>query len=283
MEPGDGAVFLRRGASHLAGSAPPLILPVTSTLSPFIRSRCAAAAALLVAVAACSDPGAREAGGVRAADGHLNPDPVPAAVEVQPSECREGAYLCRGLAQRDDPRVLRWDRETLLIRVVVPAPPVEPRVLSRRLQDAAVAGFLAWQDKPFPLQVSRSELPDADIVVRWVEALDDAELGRAATEWTRGADGTTRMRVTGFTLALRNPLDPTRHLGTREVQLAAAHEMGHALGLPHSDSPGDVMYPTNTATSLSPADYRAMATLYRLVNGARLAPEAVEPPDQSSR
>ncbi len=43
--------------------------------------------------------------------------------------------------------------------------------------------------------------------------------------------------------------------------------MGHALGLPHSDESGDVMYPTNTANTLSARDYRAMQVLYRLPNG----------------
>jgi hypothetical protein len=262
---------------------PPACLPVTRTLPHFLQSSNRAAATLLIVVAACSDPGAhdpRSRAGV-AVDSVV--EPAPTAVEVQPSDCREGAYLCAGLAQGEDPRVLRWDRETPLIRVVVPAPPVEPRALARTLQDAAVAGFLAWQDKPFPLQVSRSDLTEADITVIWVERLNAAGLGRAQTEWIRAADGATRMRVTGFTLAFLNPLNPGQYLETREVQLAAAHEMGHALGLPHSNSPGDVMYPTNTATALSAEDYRAMATLYRMVNGARLAPEVLEDSGQSSR
>jgi predicted Zn-dependent protease len=46
--------------------------------------------------------------------------------------------------------------------------------------------------------------------------------------------------------------------------------MGHALGLPHSDSPRDVMYPTNSATSLSAQDYRTMESLYRLPDGTEV-------------
>ncbi len=52
--------------------------------------------------------------------------------------------------------------------------------------------------------------------------------------------------------------------------LTAAHEMGHALGLPHSDSDRDVMYPTNTARNLTTRDFRTMEALYRLPNGAKI-------------
>ena len=55
-----------------------------------------------------------------------------------------------------------------------------------------------------------------------------------------------------------------------EVPLTAAHEMGHVLGPPHSDSHRDVVYPTNTARSLTPRDFRTVEALYRLPNGARI-------------
>ena len=47
--------------------------------------------------------------------------------------------------------------------------------------------------------------------------------------------------------------------------------MGHALGiLMHSVSPRDVMYPTNTATTLSAQDYRTMEALYALDDGTEI-------------
>jgi len=46
--------------------------------------------------------------------------------------------------------------------------------------------------------------------------------------------------------------------------------MGHALGLSHSDSQRDVMYPTNTARSLSTRDFRTLDALYELPNGAEI-------------
>jgi predicted Zn-dependent protease len=64
-----------------------------------------------------------------------------------------------------------------------------------------------------------------------------------------------------------------RDLTDREVEAAAAHAMGHALGLPHSASPADVMFPGNTATAPSPDDLAALAALYSLPNGARISEE----------
>ncbi|MDT8342586.1 MAG: matrixin family metalloprotease, partial [Longimicrobiales bacterium] len=187
--------------------------------------------------------------------------------------CAGAAYLCAGLDEREAARVLRWDDATPEIQVNVPLPPAPDPASARALQDAAVAGILAWHGRPFPLRVRRGAASGpTDIEVEWVEALEGNQLGRAETEWTRATDGTMGMCVRRFTLALHNPLRPERDLTAREVQLTAAHEMGHALGLPHSDSSRDLMYPSNTATALSARDYQAMSALYGLRNGAQLAP-----------
>ena len=102
------------------------------------------------------------------------------------------------------------------------------------------------------------------------------ELGHASTEWRLRGERAD-LRVVDFALATRSP-DTGRLLPERQVELTAAHEMGHALGLPHSDDPRDVMYPANTATSLTAKDYRALHALYELENGAwlRFGPESAE-------
>ena len=83
------------------------------------------------------------------------------------------------------------------------------------------------------------------------------------------------MRVPDFALVLRSPVRAGQMVSPEEMRLIAAHEMGHALGLPHSDVERDVMYPTNTATRLSPRDYRTMNALYGLTNGAIVTEEAL--------
>jgi predicted Zn-dependent protease len=67
---------------------------------------------------------------------------------------------------------------------------------------------------------------------------------------------------------MRSPGNANFELAPQQVMLTAAHEMGHPLGLPHSDSEGDVMYQTNTARNLSTRDFGTVDALYRLPNGA---------------
>ena len=59
-----------------------------------------------------------------------------------------------------------------------------------------------------------------------------------------------------------------RLLNEHERAVTAYHEMGHALGLPHSDNERDLMYPENTAWRPTARDYRTMEAVYRVANGA---------------
>ena len=94
-------------------------------------------------------------------------------------------------------------------------------------------------------------------------------MGKAGVEWTEGG-GVVQFRVIGLVLATHEPTDSPTELNPKQVELVAAHEMGHALGLPHSDDPRDVMFPENTATRLTNRDYRTLAALYSLPNGAEI-------------
>jgi len=71
---------------------------------------------------------------------------------------------------------------------------------------------------------------------------------------------------------VRSPDDPPDALTLAVVQLTAAHELGHALGLPHSDSPNDVMYPETSGASLSRRDIQTVRAFYSLPVGTRPRP-----------
>ena len=78
------------------------------------------------------------------------------------------------------------------------------------------------------------------------------------------------MRVFQLALATRSPRDRSHKLDPNQVFLTAAHEMGHALGLPHSNEARDVMFPTNTSRALTNRDYRTVTALYATPNGAEI-------------
>lgn len=195
--------------------------------------------------------------------------------------CPTAGYLCHGLLVEgrgpgaDPPRIGRWPDGTGTLVVALPPPPVADAARGAALHRGALRGILAWDRHPFPIRVLDRGVDagvTAHIEVRWVSRLGPGEAGRVRSGWSlRGDD--FRFEITDFVLALEVappgaalPLD----LDPDEVERVAAHEMGHALGLGHSDHPGDLMYPTNTARALSPRDYRTLEALYRLPAGARL-------------
>ena len=194
--------------------------------------------------------------------------PLPTAPPLLPAAeaCRNVGYLCAELATQDRLQLRRWKDFSGTIVVHVPRPDFEDRGAAARLQEAAGRGLRAWNGQPFEILPDYRGDRDPHFAVEWTRTLPGNQIGVARTQWS----STTGLKVLAISLSTRNPFDPSRVLDERQVQLTAAHEMGHALGLMHSDSERDVMYPTNTATRLSAQDYRTMEALYQLNDGAEI-------------
>jgi hypothetical protein len=191
-----------------------------------------------------------------------SPGPVLTAEEA----CQNVAYLCAAL--ETEPRIVirRWRDFDGTIVVHIPVPRMEDATMARRLQRAASAGVRLWNGYPFPILVDDRGTRQAHFAVQWQQGVTGNQIGLARTSW-HPASG---LQVRSLQLAIRNPFVPSQIISDRQIRLTAMHEMGHALGLPHSDSPRDVMYPTSTATALSAQDYVAMEALYAFEDGTEI-------------
>jgi Matrixin len=112
------------------------------------------------------------------------------------------------------------------------------------------------------LFLEQADTVDARMIVRWTDTLEADRAGATDVTWDKAG---RIHRVTVY-LAVRSP--STGRPFTREARRAIVlHELGHALGLPHSSHPQDVMYPVATATTLSDRDRFSLRLLYELPTG----------------
>ena len=172
----------------------------------------------------------------------------------------DGTYIDRILEDRDS--VLdRWpDRRDDPIRVWIE--PVrdggkDPSTFPSVVADA----FNTWASLGIPVRfrfvASRSE---AEVRVQWVSALIRRT---GSTTWRADHDGW--LQASDVTLATHvSGGDPIDARGMRAIAL---HEIGHVLGLSHSDNAHDIMAPLVRVTDPSPVDCATLRLLYTFPAG----------------
>lgn len=171
-----------------------------------------------------------------------------------------GTYIDRCLADRDS-TIERWPDRT--------AQPLRVWIDSSRMLAGARAAFPAavreafgdWAATGIPLRFAFVSSPrNADVRVHWTEHLDRKT---GSTTWRTDRHGW----LTGGDITLAMHMSTGTALNANEMHAIALHEVGHALGLSHSDDPRDIMAALVRVDQLSPADRATIELLYSLPAG----------------
>jgi len=201
----------------------------------------------------------------------LAADPLGGVAVLPDSLARAGARVRLGaevarhyldsLFAGADSTVRRWPvgSEAIALAIVPGGPPGFTLDMVSEVRQA----LETWSPGAVGLRfLEQADTVDVKMIVRWSDTLESDRAGATDVTW----DKFGRVHRVTVYLALRSP-STGRPFAPEARRAIVLHELGHALGLPHSSHADDVMYPIATTTSLTDRDRFSLRLLYELPTG----------------
>ena len=188
-----------------------------------------------------------------------------ALIQERLREGAPGTYILEMLAEQND-TLARWpDRNNEPLRVWI-QPDASFADWDPSYPVVAERAFAEWEQAGFPVRFDMMrDSAGTDIKILFVHQMP-------ADEQVRRIGVARRVRDQDGWLVRADVVIATHDRSGQPLPAAtvggtARHEVGHVLGLAHSPSPTDVMFPESRATTISAADRATLHLLYMLPPG----------------
>jgi hypothetical protein len=184
-----------------------------------------------------------------------------ASVRRQLAERGQGTYINEMLAERDS-ALARWpDMHGVPLTIWIQP---ESDIADWRAKYALQVrdAFLDWDSLHLPVRFTfTSDSSSADVHVSFIDHFDEPISGR--TKWARDDD----WWIIDANIVLAVHHRSGASLDDEAMKAMALHEVGHLLGLDHTDDATSIMAPRVRVRALSAADKATVKLLYTLPPG----------------